>query len=674
MAYLDYSPPHVPDLAKPIRSFGDALSRAMDRRRQRQQQEEQLAFQREQEQRRYAQQEAQTAYQNRIVDARERREELDFNFRQDERQAQAAERARKAASPQEAEAILAASRRYDPKTGRELGRGKLEAGPLPNVGEAPTAPVAPEMPPEVQQGIVGALRGIPGMSGAANAFSGPPEIAARRRGQARLPDINLADAPAGDPGALEGQMAQFKNQPSREGMVFVDRIEDGGTAVIIPHGSDSPVNVKAQPGWAEGQWVRLEPEVEGPVPSAAELRHSEIKRMADDPRTDIDIEETLSSAETERQRQQAARDRQFAAPPQIIQTDEVSGDRATAALNEFMGKRAQFETESASFPQRQAAHEANVRRAEATRPYTMSFGPGQPSMTFDFQTQRFAGANAAAEQFLSNLPDNMSPAQQAAARETYSAIKSGVDPQKAQAEFSRRLRLGVEQEFKSGENVLDRQNRIDVVAERNKRPQVSPMVAIARGNLALSAEKQGNEQFQAFLRNQGYKADVAAMKDLIDSSNALKVGNSMLDIGAGAAVARKANGSGVLTNQDMTRFWDAIGGVGARPENWFESVISGEMGEEKRRIVIEGVIHKVDAEQKRLANMAIQADKKFAGEPWYPGTRAAYFDFLPGLPDMGEAQGPRIGTSGVPRKAKGAPPEIKAKDKAKKASLREAMQ
>lgn len=614
MAYLDYSLPETIDLSG-VSKIGDALTDVMKRRQQRQQFEQEMNFKYADADRKYKQEQDNIAYQNRIIDERNRRERLEFGAKQQERMAAAADRARHAASPQEAQAILHSAVMFDPETGKEIGRGSLEAGPTRDIGPAPQAPTEPQFPaaeagaviPDIAQALPGA----------------PPELAAMMRGkratqppsqqssdletlmQRALPDSSLDEAHRAELANLQAGAAD------RKGKVFVDRIDDQGNAFLFDENGTRHV-VPAQQGWQEGQWIAP-------------------------PGSDQSVQRFDPSVEAAR----------FENPNR--------GDEAVAAYDKYQQDRAAFDRDTAALPGRQAVYAAEQRQAEAERPYTIKFGPNDQGATFDFRTQRTAAAEAVAQQFVDNLPPNLTPEQQDAAKQTYFALKSGADPKKTQEEFARTIRLGREQGFKHQEGLL----RDQAALERAKLRGESPMVAIARQGLGLRTEEAGNRQFQDFLRNQGYKADVATMKDLVDTNESLKVGNSALDVTAGAQFAKKAQGAGVLTDKDYDRFWSAIGGAGERPENWFDMAIEGKMGEGKRRIVIDAIRHKVDYEANRLKTVAVQADKKFAGEPWYPGTRQAYFDFLPGLPAMGQAGGPRIGST------RRAPPEVNARIKAK---------
>jgi hypothetical protein len=64
-------------------------------------------------------------------------------------------------------------------------------------------------------------------------------------------DINLSRPQESEPGAME----QRRVSPGPRGKVFVDRIEDDGTAVLIGADGETATTMKAQKGWKEGMYV-----------------------------------------------------------------------------------------------------------------------------------------------------------------------------------------------------------------------------------------------------------------------------------------------------------------------------------------------------------------------------------------------------------------------------------
>lgn len=67
------------------------------------------------------------------------------------------------------------------------------------------------------------------------------------------PNIDLADPPQSDPGAMEALMASAKKPPGTEGMWFVDQVEDGIAVVEDPEGNTT--TMRAQPSWKEGMHI-----------------------------------------------------------------------------------------------------------------------------------------------------------------------------------------------------------------------------------------------------------------------------------------------------------------------------------------------------------------------------------------------------------------------------------
>lgn len=176
MASLDFSLPDTIDLSPGIAAVGDALTDVLKRKQQQKQFDQQMEFNREQEERKFKQAQMNIDYQNRLAANQEVRGQRDFAMRQDDHVAAVKQRARTAPNAQISQSILDDLRIYDPETGKETGRGKLTPGPLKGVGPEPTLDPKPELGPELQDAVPDILQMMPGA---------PPELAARLRGKAR---------------------------------------------------------------------------------------------------------------------------------------------------------------------------------------------------------------------------------------------------------------------------------------------------------------------------------------------------------------------------------------------------------------------------------------------------------------------------------------------------------
>lgn len=418
MGYFDYSAPTVPDLGEAIKPIGDALTEVMRRRQQDQQFQEKMKFDREQEQRKFDQAKMNYDYQNRIIAQREQRDQREFQQRQNVYRSGQADKARHAATPQEAQSILDETVLYGPD-GKESGRGKLTAGPMRDVGAEPLEPMQPELPAaEMGAAIPDVIQAIPGM---------PPELAARLRG---------------------------KKRPEPE----------------------------------EGAMV-------GPIPAAEELRHAEIQRMGSEPPSadETDVEGRLSAAEAERQSQEAKL-RRYGEQYEAYRHEEPTLERANAAVDAYDADVGRFNEEKQSLPGRRAEFAAASRQAELERPYTISFGQGQPETTFDFKTQRYAAREQNAQDFLNSLPPNMSPQDQEAARAAYGAIIAGQDP-KAVLSAYQKERVGLQgQGFKHGEGLL----RDAAALERAKVPR--PGVVLQERRLGFEGDKEKAKNLRTDLK------------------------------------------------------------------------------------------------------------------------------------------------------------------------------
>ena len=166
MSYFDirgYAPQKsTADITEGLNNLGDALTDVLNRRQKAQQFQQQLDFENQDAARKFAQNQGNQDYQNRIIDQRDKRDQLTFNQGQEAHKRDATIAAAKAMAdnnPELAKAIMHGTVTYDPATGAETGRGEIVPGPMKDVGPEPQAPV----PPQAPQGV-------------------PPEIAARRRG------------------------------------------------------------------------------------------------------------------------------------------------------------------------------------------------------------------------------------------------------------------------------------------------------------------------------------------------------------------------------------------------------------------------------------------------------------------------------------------------------------
>lgn len=614
MGYLDYSPPDVGDLSPAMRDFGDALTEVMKRRQARETQDKQLQFEREQEERKFKQAEMQSTYQNRIIDQREKREQLEFNRRQSMDNAAAAKAAMHADSPQAAAAMAQNIVNYDPTTGKEVSRGRVEAGPMRDIGPEPALPAKPQFPAAEAGAVIPDIaQALPGM---------PPELAARLRGQKKtLPNISLNDAPQSDPDALARMQGERQSLAAgadeRRGRLFVDQINDDGIATVLDENGNK-AHVEARPGWAEGKLI--------------------------DRKTGEPV--AVSSQRFEPQ----AEGYSYEAPPDRF-------EKATAAYDQFQGAQRGYQEAERALPGQQQAFAAEKRRAEAERPYTMKFGPNDPGTTFDFQTQRYAARDEAASRFLETLPDNMSDRDRATASQIHAAIKAGtVDPAKAGAMFQKERLQGSTQDFNAGQGALRDKNRIDVANINSRKPGLVLQERRFAASQDKDIRKETRKDITDWLKASGLET---APKQLAAMDQSIKQlhGNGREQQAALVGMARATQGDNRFSDADYRVFVEK-GGVGTLDQvaNTVQKLIDGEFGDETIAVASKMATALRAVYDQRLRDAATDGNQEFVHNEIYD-------------PQVAESVlEQRLGKGYYQRESgrgRGGPPEIDARSKAK---------
>jgi hypothetical protein len=554
MAYFDTSLPDTIDLTPGVKAFGDALTEVMKRKQQQKQFDEQMKFNREQEDRKFTQAQMNIDYQKNLANLKDRREQLDFNMRQNQHVATTKERARRAASPQESASILDDLRTYDPATGKETGRGKLTPGQLKGVGPEPTMDPKPELGPEVQDAVPDMLQMVPGM---------PPELAARLRGKAR------------------------------------------------PQPTMGPFQTPEEQAAAEPAQRRFDADFAG---YQADVRGG--------------------------------------------------GDRlraAQAAQDKFGAQSADYEDKLDAFPARQRAHQAAVRHAENTRPYTMSVGPNDPGTTFDFETQRHAAGKEAAERFLSSLPATVDAPTRQAAQVVAGYLASGtIKADQAGVALQKVLAQGV------GEAGKDRRATAEIakdikVAEINSR---KPGLVLSQQRFQASQDKdirkETRKDIHEWLKASGL--DKAPMQRAT-MANGLRMlnGNGKEQQAGLVMMARETQGDNRFSNDDYRVFVKA-GGVGTvdQAANTFQQLVDGQFGDQTIAVAKQMATAMQAVYLQRLKTAAADGRDEFVHNEIYDSPVAeSVLEQRLGR-DIFVRESSRGGPSLV-----GAPPEVRAKSKGK---------
>jgi hypothetical protein len=545
MAYFDYSLPQTIDLSKGMEAIGDALTDVMRRKQQREQFQQQQAQQAAHEQRLYNQNAANMKLQTDIADRKERRDELEFNQKQNSyrgAQEKAARDAVVAGNPQEAERIMAGTVLYDPHTGQERARGFFRAGEARDVGPEPQGPGNAARTAALPD-VAGALQAIPGFG-----VGVPPELAARRRGmEARQPQ-----APSTMPRAKSEYRADPELNPPRGGgpdapEFFIDQIDNGVATLVDQDGAT--FKVKAQPQWREGRMTSGREYFGG----AGDQIRQELS--ADDPGGRIDL----------------------AAGPTTGAVEGGPEDRIRAAMQEADIER--------QVPAQHAAWVNDRADAERNRPYLIGFG-NEPGTKIDLATQRYATRELAARDFLGSLPPNMNDADRAAAQNAHAAILAGVDPKVAMATFQKE-RIGVaeredKQQFQAQQ---DAQYKRTFDQAKTLKSMTPPSVIMGERRFEASQDKDQRKetrgQIDKWIKNNGLEKNGAqrATFDLADQQLRSPDGKSQM--AALVAMGRAIQGDNRWSNADHQVFVEK-GGVGAldRLDTTIQQLIDGSYGEE----------------------------------------------------------------------------------------------
>lgn len=564
--------------------MGDSLTEVMRRRQEQQQHEETLQFQREQESRKSKHQEEYDKYLRSVEERKERLGEIEFNQKQQDRNAARMERARHAATPQEAAAIAADTRTYDPHTGKETGRGQLTAGPLQNVGPAPTQPVEPALPTPAEA-IPDIVQAIPGM---------PPEIAARMRGKTRP-------------------------QPEEGAMV-------------------------------------------GPIPSAEETRNAEMQRAGTvdaisggDGGRQAPSEEDLKAAEATRAGQEEKL-RRYEQQYEAYQHEEPP-----APIAEYGEKKAAYEGELKSFPQRQAAHAAEERGAERRRPYTLSMGGNDPGVTFDFETQRHAASKDAADRWLESLASvPMSEQDRGAAMQIHAAIESGaIDPTKAGVAFQKE-RMGMTAEAgRDSRAAAGNATRVKVAEINSRKPGL--VLSERRFNASQDKDirKETRKDITDWLKASGLEA-APKQRALTDLALRQLQGNGKEQQAALVAMGRATQGDNRFSDKDYKVFVQN-GGVGVLDSaaNTVGKLIDGEYGDQTITVATQMATALKAVYNQRLVDAAADGRQEFVHNDIYdPQVAESVLEQRLGK-DVFQRESNRGGQT------LGGPPEISARRKGK---------
>lgn len=615
------------DVTEGINSLGDALTDVLNRRQKKQQFDQELQFQQADAQRKSDQSQGNQDYQNRIIDQRETRDQRDFSQRQSEMERKASIDAAKALAdnnPELAKTMLHNTVSYDPATGRETGRGELVPGPMADVGPQPQAPLEPQAPAGV-----------------------PPEIAARRRGRTST-SVDENDI----------YQRQGAPMPPQTG---VDPTESFGRPKnFIPTGltltsDDGPV----------------EPGLGGPPASPAPTS----------------VESRGFSPDVQSSREQATKD--------MMTEEQAKMDQAA-----YAPQKTAFDAASAAYPDARARYDASRTTAERDRSYTIRFGANDPGVSIAPARQREQQRQESADRFVESLHGmSLSPRDQQAADAAHRAILAGEDPSKVYKAFDAHMVLGQTQDFKHGEGLLRDQaakERALIAGPRNPGDFHVGQLHESQEGGTVRDQKAWLDDFKDFeskagqipLQGKSYPRLVQAVKNMNSD-------NGPLQRDAQSQLVSYFSGGGVVRKFEQEFLLSHLAGLGAQGETAIEHLHSGKLGATDLAVMKQATMRALQEQRDRAEELGTAIQRGFG-----PGTGHDYFggnidakarmtlgaigyDMPPMYPGAepvqlgdiarpyrsqlhGRGQAPPPAPAPSPVRPPGAPPEIKARDKAKK--------
>jgi len=404
----------------------------------------------------------------------------------------------------------------------------------------------------------------------------------------------------------------------------------------------------------------------GPIPSAEEASAAEAQRFFDEPGGQMaDLEPRLAQVEQERQAQLIARrkfDEQYRAfrqeAEQATQDEQARLDTNFQAADDFQRDSAAFSEAERTFPARQAEHAAATRRAEDARPYTVRFGQDDPGTTFDFQTQRTAGRQQAAQDFLDNLPPGLNENDRQAAQIGHSLILAGHDSRRVFDAFTKARTLGLEHAFKDMQGDKRDRNRLEVQELRNQAPRPNINLPGARFEFERDKEKSKilREDLKRFTERYNAKTiqddHLAAPRIIGDlqSGNPQRQRNAMIELW------RMAQHDNRMSDRDAIMAQTVDPSALAEIENWVSRKSTGSLDAGVQRTAIETAQAFAAHLAAKTKQMRELAKRDFIDSGLYDSTEADVLlsQQIPGWEPLRGAPAP------------GAPPEVNAAREAKK--------
>lgn len=472
----------------------------------------------------------------------------------------------------------------------------------------------------------------------------PPEIAARRRGLANTPDQQPSTDAASPPPETPYQRPRN----------------------FIPSGVEDTIDAHTPPGQP------------GPQRPANFIPSGVVATSDDRPPNPA-----LLSART--------------FDPQTEGT-QYTAEQVRADQQQLAQQKTAFDAASAAYPGARAAYDASRTQAERERPYTIRFGANDPGTQVTAEAQRYAGRDAAVDDFVNSLRGiTLSPRDQQAAAASVAAIKAGEDPQKVYKQFNDHMVLG---ERFGDETQLQTQKdaaaleRAKIAGPRNPGDFHIGQLHETQENGTVRDMKAWQDDFKDFERQAaGIPLQAKSYARLATAVKNINSGNSELQRDAQSTLVSAFSGGGVVRKFEQEFLLSHLAGLGASGQTALQHIQNGKMGDEDLAVSIEATRRAMQEHQDRAEELyqGIQRgfgpgtghdyfggniDAKtamtlkglgFDAPPMYPGVDPVQLGDIvrPYRSQLGRGQSPPPAAP-PPTRPAGAPPEIKARDKSKK--------
>ena len=392
--------------------------------------------------------------------------------------------------------------------------------------------------------------------------------------------------------------------------------------------------------------------------------------------------------------------RDFDPATQSSREEEATKDMATeeqARLDQqqYIPQKTAFDAASAAYPDARARYDAARTQAQREQPYTGIRFSARTTRELQVtpETQRYGHRQAAAEDFVASLGGmQLSERDQQAARAAHAAIMAGEDPQKVFKAFEASRAMGV----KFGDTTTLQTQKDAAALDRAKVSAASPKDAFYRER-ALEGYAAGNRQDRGELRQElkdwetntaDVRKDAGVWKRLRMSLSNVKADNPVAQQDALLGLASVFRGGNAATKDVTTAVRTHLGGAEANAEGWMEQAATGKLGPEQQRTALAAVQNAVREHDEQLKEHYRSFVKRFGPGNGLESQAQPINGFMDSIleehglsaPPVYDNADPTSGAMGStarpyqhkpkpaapPARAPGAPPEIKARDKATK--------